>query len=61
MAASMDEPQKMLIEFYKDNRLLWDKDRKDYGKKITQKKALTSLLAKLEKAKAPQWYILDDV
>ena len=49
----MDEPQKMLIEFYKDNRLLWDKDHKDYEKKITQKKALTSLLAKLEKGKAP--------
>ena len=55
----MDEPQKTLIEFYKDNRLLWDKDHKDYGKKITQKKGLSSLLAKLEKAKAP--HTLDDV
>lgn len=43
----------MLIAFYKDNRLLWDKDHKDYGKKNAQKKALTPLLAKLEKSKAP--------
>ena len=52
----MDEPQKMRIEFYKDNRLLSvlsDKDRKEYGKKISQKKALTSLLAKFETGKAP--------
>jgi len=43
----------MLIAFYKDNRLLWDKDHKDYGKKNAQKRALTPLLAKLEKSKAP--------
>ena len=43
----------MLIAFNKGNRQLWDKVHKDYGKKNAQKKALTPLLAKLEKSKAP--------
>ena len=29
---------KMLIAFYKDNRLLWDKDHKDYGKKNAKRR-----------------------
>ena len=31
---------KMLIQFYKENRILWDKGHKDYGKKQLQKKAI---------------------
>ena len=31
---------KMLIQFYKENTILWDKNHKDYGKKHLQKKVL---------------------
>ena len=43
---------KMVIQFYKENRLLWDKNHKDYGKKTLQKKMLIPLVAKLERSMA---------
>ena len=40
---------KMLIQFYKENAILWDKNHTDYGKKTLQKKTLIPLVAKLER------------
>lgn len=45
---------RMLIQFYKENRILWDKKHKDYGKKHLQKKALMPLIAKLERSNVPK-------
>ena len=45
---------KILIQFYKENRILWDKNRKDYGKKQVQKRALLPLVAKLERSNCPK-------
>lgn len=45
---------RMLIQFYKDNRILWDKKHKDYGKKQLQKKVLMPLVAKLERSNFPK-------
>ena len=45
---------KMLIQFYKENRILWDKGHKDYGKKQLQKKAIMPLVAKLERSNLPK-------
>ena len=39
---------RMVIEFYKENRALWDKNHKDYGKNSVQKKLFTPLVAKLK-------------
>ena len=45
---------RLLIEFYKTHRLLWDKNQKDYGNKTKINKVLTSLVAKFEKASPPR-------
>ena len=39
---------RMVIEFYKENRILWDRNHKDYGKNSLQKKAFAPLVAKLD-------------
>ena len=45
---------KMLIQFYKENRILWDRNHKDYEKKTLQKKTLIPLVAKLERSTVPK-------
>ena len=45
---------KMLIRFYKENRILWDKGHKHYGRKQLQKKAIMPLVAKLERSNLPK-------
>lgn len=45
---------RMLIQFYKENRILWDKSHKDYGKKQPQRKAIMPLVAKLERSNLPK-------
>ena len=45
---------KMLIQFYKENRILWEKGHEDYGKKQLQKKAIMPLVAKLEQSNLPK-------
>ncbi len=50
---------RMLIDHYKENPLLWDQNHKKYGNKGETKKALTPLVAKLEKSTPPR--TLDDI
>ena len=45
---------RMLIEFYKGNRILWDKMHKGYGNKTKTNKVLTPLVAKFQKASPPR-------
>jgi len=35
---------RMVIEFYKENKVLWDRNHKDYGKNSIQKKLFTPWL-----------------
>ena len=44
---------RVLIPFYNENPLLWDKNHKEYGKKNIIIKTLKPLLAKLGKSRAP--------
>ena len=44
----------MLIQFYKENGILWDKGHKDYEKKQIQKKAIMPLVAKLGRSNLPK-------
>ena len=44
----------MLIQFYKENTILWVKNHKDYGKKTLQKKTLIPVVAKLERSTVPK-------
>ena len=44
----------MLIEFYKKNRQLWDKNHKDNGNKSKTNKVLSPLVAKFEKSSPPR-------
>ena len=46
--------RKMLIQFYKENTILWVKNHKDYGKKTLQKKTLIPVVAKLERSTVPK-------
>ena len=41
---------RMVIKFYKENRVLWDRNHKDYGKNSIQKKIFTALVAKLKRS-----------
>ena len=45
---------RMVIEFYKENRVLWDRNHKDYGKNSIQKKLFTPLVAKLKRSNVPK-------
>ena len=45
---------RMVIEFYKENRALWDRNHKDYGKNSVQKKLFTPLVAKLTRSNVPK-------
>ena len=45
---------RMLIEFYKKNRQLWDKNHKDNGNKSKTNKVLSPLVAKFEKSSPPR-------
>ena len=44
---------RVLIQFYSENPLLWDKNHKEYGKKNIITKTLKPLLAMLGKSRAP--------
>ena len=44
---------KILLDFYKKYRCLWDKNHKDYGKKDVQRKVVAPLLVMLQKSKPP--------
>ena len=45
---------KMVIEFYKENRVLWDRNHKNYGKNSIQKNLFTPLVAKLKQSNMPK-------
>ena len=45
---------RMEIEFGKENRILWDRNHKDYGKNSLQKKAFAPLVAKLKQSNMPK-------
>ena len=45
---------RMLIEFYKKNRQLWDKNHKDNSNKSKTNKVLSPLVAKFEKSSPPR-------
>ena len=45
---------RMVIEFSKENRALWDRNHKDYGKYSVQKKLFTPLVAKLTRLNVPK-------
>ena len=38
---------RIVIDFYKDNAVLYDKSHKDYGNKVVTKKVFAPLLAKM--------------
>ena len=38
---------RIVIDFYKDNAVLYDKSHKDYGNKVVTKKVFAALLAKM--------------
>ena len=42
--------RKMVIKFYKENRVLWDRNQKDYRNNSIQKKLFTPLVPKLERS-----------
>ena len=45
---------RMLISYYKENRILWDKRLKESGNKTETKKAMAPLIARFEKANPPR-------
>ena len=45
---------RMLIAHFKDNPILWDKQLKDKANRQKTKKAMTTLLARFEKAQPPR-------
>lgn len=45
---------RMVIEFYKENRVLWDRNHKGCGEKIYSKEAFTPLVAKLKRSNVPK-------
>ena len=45
---------RMLISFYKENPILWDKRLKESGNKTETKKAIAPLIARFEKANPPR-------
>ena len=45
---------RMLISYYKENRILWDKRLKESGNKTETKKAIAPLIARFEKANPPR-------
>ena len=45
---------KMVIEFYKENKVLSDRNHKNYGKNSIQKNLFTPLVAKLKQSNVPK-------
>lgn len=45
---------RMLISFYKENPILWDKRLKEHGNKTKTKKAMAPLIARFEKTNPPR-------
>jgi len=45
---------RMLISYYRENPILWDKRLKDNGNKTKTKKAMAPLIARFEKANPPR-------
>ena len=45
---------RMLISYYKENPILWDKRLKENGNKTKTKKAMAPLIARFEKANPPR-------
>ena len=45
---------RMLISYYKENPILWDKRLKENGNKTKTKKAMAPLVARFEKANPPR-------
>ena len=44
----------MLISFYKENPILWDKRLKEHGNKTKTKKAMALVVARFEKTNPPR-------